>query len=141
MTSRAGRVPAATLVAYFSPLIAPFSAGEHTALCEYLMTLEQTLISVWQQALIDEKSVIEIGDVPYRAAKTSSKRLRSVDFDYGEWRISGIEQNPQTASRWADLARKGQRIMQFSTAVRYIGVVHEGRLTRYGAWSGLGLPD
>lgn len=105
------------------------------------MTLGDTLISVWQQALVERKGSVEIEQNQYPVRKTSSKRLRSVDFPYREWRISGIEQNPRTGSRWANLAREGQRIMQFSVGGRYAGVVHDGQLTRYGAWSALGLPD
>ena len=46
-------------------------------------------------------------------------------------RIDGIEQNPETGSRWALLAREGKRIMQFSLERRYIGNVAEGELVRY----------
>ena len=104
------------------------------------MTLEEALIAVWQQALADQKPVVELDGQRYPVDRTPSKRLRTVTFDYGGHRITGIEQNPRTTSRWATLARRGQRIMQFSAQGRYAGNVCEGKLVRYGAWAGLGLP-
>ena len=98
------------------------------------MTLEETLIAVWQQALIEGKAVVELSDGRYPVERTHAKKLRTVDFSYQSHRLTGIEQNPQTASRWAELARQGKRIMQFSYTGRYIGNVCEGKLARYGAW-------
>ncbi len=54
------------------------------------MTLEQTLLSVWQQMLIEEKRVIEIEEVRYPTAKTSTKRLRNVAFEYGNGESAGL---------------------------------------------------
>ena len=105
------------------------------------MTLGETLIAVWQQTLADEKPLVELEGKRCRVEKTSGKRLRTVSFDYGAHRMTGIEQNPRTASRWAELARQGKRIMQFSFQGRYVGNVSEGKLLRYPAWSALGLPE
>ena len=105
------------------------------------MTLEETMIAAGQQALAEERSEVELDGQRYRVGRTSSQRLRTVTFDYGGRRITGIEQNPRTTSRWAMLARQGQRIMQFSVQGRYVGNVCEGKLVRYAAWSGLGLPE
>ena len=99
------------------------------------------MLAVWRQALVDEKPVVEIDGQRCRVSKTPSKRLRTVMFDYGEHRITGIEQNPRTTSRWAELARRGERIMQFSVQRRYVGNVCEGKLVRYGTWSAMGLPE
>ena len=70
-----------------------------------------------------------------------AKKLRSVNFRYGELGITGIEQNPKTESRWAVLAREGKRIMQFRCEGRYVANVCEGKLFRYPAWTALALPD
>jgi hypothetical protein len=43
----------------------------------------------------------------------------TVEFDYQGRRITGIEQNPRTRSRWAELARQGERVMQFTTGTIY----------------------
>jgi hypothetical protein len=105
------------------------------------MTLEETMIAVWQQALADGKPEVDLDGRGYRVERTRAKRLRTVTFDYGGHHITGIEQNPRTASRWAELAQQGQRIMQFSVGGRYVGNVCEGKLVRYGAWSAMGLPE
>jgi hypothetical protein len=105
------------------------------------MTLGETLISVCQQALAEAKPAVELNDRRYRVTATRSKRLRTVRFSYGEYEIDGIEQNPNTTSRWAALAREGKQIMQFSFQGQYIGNVCAGELMRYAAWEKLGLPE
>lgn len=105
------------------------------------MTLGETLVAVWQQALAEGNSAVELDGQRWRVTKTRSKRLRTVRFSYGEYELDGIEQNPNTTSRWAALARQGKRIMQFSFQGRYVGNVCDGELIRYPAWHGFGLPE
>ena len=105
------------------------------------MTLAETLISAWQQALVDEARTVAIEGRPYRLTRTRSRGLRVVDFEYAGRRLTGIEQNPETASKWAALARQGRPVMQFSMGGRYFAVVAEGKLTRYPAWAALELPE
>ena len=105
------------------------------------MTLEDTLISVWQQALADAEPAVVLDHRRYRVEFTQAKQLRSVTFSYQRRQFFGIEQNPRTGSRWAKLAREGQRIMQFSTKSRYVANVSEGKVFRYPAWRSLKLPD
>jgi hypothetical protein len=64
-----------------------------------------------------------------------------VEFDFGSNRLVGIEQNPKTTSRWAELAREGNRIMQYRCKGRYVANVCEGKLLRYPAWKALELPE
>jgi len=106
-----------------------------------LMNLAETLIQVWQQALVEGKGAVELEGKRYRVMATRAKKLCAVEFNYGAQRIAGIGQNPQTSSRWAALAREGKRIMQFSCARRYFANVCEGKLTRYPAWCTLDLPE
>jgi len=105
------------------------------------VTLAETLIAVWQQALVEESPEVALEGESYRVEKTRAQRLRTVDFRFGPHQLTGIEQNPETGSRWALLARQGKRIMQFSCGGRYLGNVCEARLTRYPAWKSLQLPD
>ena len=105
------------------------------------MTLAETLIYVWQQVLAEGKDSVEIEGARYRVGRTRSRKLRTVDFEFGGISLTGIEQNPQTGSRWAAMARQGRRILQFSCEGRYFANVVEGRLTRYPAWRDLDLPD
>ena len=105
------------------------------------MTLGETLISVWRQALEEGRDDIELEGMTYPVTVSRAKRLRMVEFDLGPCRIAGIEQNPKTESRWAELAREGNRIMQFRCKGRYVANVCEGKLLRYPAWKALGLPE
>ena len=105
------------------------------------MTLAETLLAVWKQALVDEAPAAEIAGRRYPVGRTRARRLRTVEFDYQGHALTGIEQNPETGSRWAALARQGQRIMQFSCGRRYFANVAEGKLLRYPAWNALELPE
>jgi hypothetical protein len=105
------------------------------------MTLAETLLAVWQQALVDKSGSVGLDDGTFKVQGTPRKHLRTVDFSFGEYEIVGIQQNPRTQSRWAQMAREGKAVMQFSCQGRYIGVVADGKLTRYGAWASLNLPE
>jgi hypothetical protein len=105
------------------------------------MTLGDTLISVWQQALGEGRKDIELEGETYPVTVSKAKGLRMAEFNVGPYRIVGIEQNPRTGSRWAELAREGSRIMQFRCKGRYVANVCEGKLLRYPAWKALELPE
>jgi hypothetical protein len=105
------------------------------------MTLSEALVSVWQQAMVEERRSIQLGERTYPVRKTRGKGLRTVQFEYDGRTITGIEQNPRTRSRWADLAREGKRVIQFSYQGQYIGNVCEGKLLRYPAWHAFELPE
>jgi hypothetical protein len=95
------------------------------------MTLDEAMISVWRQALEENLNLVEIGARRYPVRRTQRHRLRQVDFEFEEQTLRGLEQNPETRSRWAELARGGQKVMQFLSSGRYIGNVAEGKLTLY----------
>ena len=105
------------------------------------MTLGETLILVWQQSLADGQEEVGLGQESYPVNVFLAKKLRNVEFNYGDLRLIGIEQNPATTSRWAASAREGNRIMQFRCKGRYVANVCEGKLLRYPAWRALTLPD
>lgn len=105
------------------------------------MTLGDALISVWKQSIAEGKSAVELEGETYPVTHTRAKKLRTVEFQFGDHRLDGIEQNPQTGSHWAQLARQGKRIMQFSVNRRYVANVCEGKLLRYPAWKSLNLPE
>jgi hypothetical protein len=46
--------------------------------------------------------------------------------------LRGLEQNPNTNSRWAQLAREGKKVMQFLSDGRYIANIVDGKLQFYG---------
>jgi hypothetical protein len=105
------------------------------------MTLGEALISVWQQALGEGHDNIELEGATYPVTVSRAKGLRMAEFNLASYRMVGIEQNPKTGSRWAELARQGSRIMQFRCKGRYVANVCEGKLLRYPAWKALELPE
>lgn len=105
------------------------------------MSLGETLVAVWLQALSEGRREVELEGQRCPVTRTRSKDLRVVSFSHGVNRFEGIEQNPETKSRWAALARSGSRIMQFRYRERYVGNVCEGTLTRYPSWKAEGLGD
>lgn len=101
------------------------------------MTLPEVLISVWQQVLVEEKTEVELAGDVFPVKRTRSRKLRAVEFNFGGTALVGLEQNPQTRSRWARLARQGKRIMQFTGERGYVANVCEGQLNRYPGWESL----
>ena len=95
-------------------------------------SLEETLISVWQQALAENARSVSLEDRSFPVRRTSRSRLREVDFEFEGHQLRGLEQNPETASRWAQLARQGKKVMQFLQQRRYIAVVVNGKVQFYG---------
>lgn len=92
---------------------------------------EQTVIEVWRQALIENATVVELGPERYPVRRTLKRGLRQVDFIFDREEIRGLEQNPDTRSEWAKLARAGKRVMQFLSGGRYVAVVVDGKATLY----------
>jgi hypothetical protein len=68
----------------------------------------------------------------YAVRLTPRLRLREVDFVFEGNKIRGLEQNPATKSRWAQMARSGKKVMQFLEDGRYIANVADGKVTLYG---------
>jgi len=94
-------------------------------------SLEETLIEVWRQVLVEGAKTVNLGGEIYPVLKTPKKKLRQVDFRFGGHEIRGLEQNPNTSSRWAQLAASGKKVMQFLSEGRYIAVVAEGKAILY----------
>jgi hypothetical protein len=84
---------------------------------------EHTLIEVWRQALVENAKVVELGSERYPVRRTPKRGLRQVDFIFEGEEIRGLEQNPDTKSRWAKMARSGKRVMQFLGEGRYLASV------------------
>ena len=118
------------------------------------MTLEEAMVKVWRQALVEGATEVEIDGKKFAVRETPRKRLREVDFDLeGEASrktvrdendarretirdtkivLRGLEQNPKTKSRWAQMARSGKTVMQFLSEGRYVANVVDGKMTLYG---------
>jgi hypothetical protein len=93
---------------------------------------ESALIEVWRQCLVENATTVQIGDKRYVVRKTPKRGLREVDFVFDGHQIRGLEQNPDTKSRWAQLARSGKKVMQFLSKGRYVANVVNGKVTHYG---------
>jgi len=96
------------------------------------MTLEEATLSVWRQALEENLNLVEVGGARVPVRRTSRHRLRQVDFQFEGQSIRGLEQNPATKSRWAEMARRGQKVMQFLSGGKYFANVADGKVTLYG---------
>lgn len=95
-------------------------------------SLEETLTSVWKKALVDNAKSVTLEDRSFPVRRTSRSRLREVDFQFRGYELRGLEQNPETTSRWAQLAREGKKVMQVLQQRRYIAVVVDGKVRFYG---------
>jgi hypothetical protein len=94
--------------------------------------LQDILIDVWRQALVDGANYVQIGDEKYPIRQTSRRRLKQVDFRFEDHELRGLEQNPDTKSQWAKMAREGKKVMQFLDGGRYVAVVVNGEMKTYG---------
>ncbi len=111
------------------------------------MTLDEVLLEIWRQALVEGAAEFEVDGRRLRVRATPKRRLKEVDFTYEGRSLRGIEQNPDTASRWAQMARRGAKIMQFTelpdeqspakelafTRGRFFANVADGKINWYGS--------
>jgi hypothetical protein len=94
-------------------------------------SFEQALIEVWRQALVENAKTVVLGSERYPVRSTPKRGLRQVDFVLEGNEIRGLEQNPQTKSRWAQMARSGKKVMQFLSEGRYVANVVDGNVSFY----------
>jgi hypothetical protein len=94
-------------------------------------SFEQALIEVWRQALVENAKTIKLGAESFPVRRTPKSKLRQVDFVFEGNEIRGLEQNPQTKSQWAQMARSGKKVMQFLSEGRYVANVVDGKVTLY----------
>jgi len=92
---------------------------------------ESALLSVFDQALVQNARSVTLGGDTFPVRSTAKKNLKQVDFRFDGRDLRALEQNPGTKSRWAALARKGSKVMQFLEHGRYIAVIVDGKLHSY----------
>ena len=95
------------------------------------MSLEEFLLSVWRQVMTENAKTVTLHEESYPVRRTSRSKLREVDFKFEDRAIRGVEQNPDTLSRWAKLAREGKKVMQFLEHGRYVAAVVDGEVILY----------
>jgi hypothetical protein len=94
-------------------------------------SLEDVSLSVWRQVMVEGASSLEIAGHTYPVKSTSRRGLKQVDFRFDGRDLRGLEQNPDTKSRWAAMARAGKKVMQFLHGGRYVAVVCDGKVRLY----------
>jgi hypothetical protein len=95
-------------------------------------TFEETLLSVWRQVMTEDLAAVVIDGCPWPVKRMARRRLRQVDFQFEGKDIRGLEQNPDTKSRWAQQARASKRVMQFLGDAGYLAVAVDGQVHFYG---------
>jgi hypothetical protein len=108
------------------------SCGRDRLVASMDQKLNDILVSVWRQALLEDAPEVEVESRRSAVRRTSRHRLRQVDFLFDGQELRGLEQNPETRSRWAQMARAGKKVMQFLSGGRYLAVVVDGKVTPYG---------
>src|SRR5260370_35680565 len=108
-------------------MIWPMSSEPHG------LELDDVLLAVWKQTLVEGKKRVHLGENTYPVQSTPKRALAQVDFEFVGQRILGLQQNPATGSRWADLARQGAKVMQFLIAGQNIAVGCDGKGTHFAA--------
>jgi hypothetical protein len=99
-------------------------------------SFEQTLVDVWRQTHVENATLLSLGAKHYPIRHTPKRHLREVDFVFDDRKIRGLEQNPDTKSRWAQVARSGMKVMQFLSEGRYVANVVDGEVALYGKSAG-----
>jgi hypothetical protein len=101
-----------------------------------MMSFEETLVEVWQQVFAEGAKAIVFGTERYPILRASKRSLRQIDFKFDGQEIRGLEQNPDTKSRWATMARDGKKkVMQFLIEGRYVANVVDGKVNLYSGRS------
>jgi hypothetical protein len=96
------------------------------------LSFEQAIIEVWRQSLVEGAKSVHLESATYAVRRTPKSGLRQIDFEIDGEEVRGLEQNPNTKSRWAQLARSGKKVMQFLQQGRYLANEVDGKMTLYG---------
>ena len=95
------------------------------------ISLEDTLLTVWRQSLVENKKTVALEGESFPVRSTAKRKLKQVDFQFDGKDLRGLQQNPDTKSRWAAMARNGKKVMQFLEGGRYVAAVAAGKVHLY----------
>ena len=95
------------------------------------LSLEDALLTVYQQSLVEDRKTVLLEDKSFPVRVTAKRKLKQVDFQYEGRELRGLEQNPETKSRWAAMTRSGKKVMQFLDGGRYVAVIADGKVHFY----------
>ena len=91
-------------------------------------SFEQTLVDVWRQTLVENAKTVKLGADSFPVRRSHKRGLRQADFVINGNEIRGLEQDPETKSRWAQMARSGKKVMQFLREGGYMANVVDGKV-------------
>src|SRR5258708_21490243 len=94
-------------------------------------SLEDALLTVWRESLLERKRTVSLEGDTFPVRPTAKQKLKQIDFRFDGKDFRGLEQNPDTKSRWAAMARNGKKVMQFLEGGRYVAVVSDGKVHLY----------
>jgi hypothetical protein len=95
------------------------------------LSLEDAILAVYQQALVENRKTVLLEEKSFAVRVTAKRKLRQVDFQFEGRELRGLEQNPETKSRWAGMARGGKKVMQFLEGGKYVAVVADEKVHFY----------
>jgi hypothetical protein len=95
-------------------------------------SMEEAFVSVAEQVLVQNSKIVTVGGDTFSVITTSKQKLKQVNFRLDSREFRGLQQNPGTKSRWAEIARSGKNVMQFLESGRYVAVVADGKCIRFG---------
>ena len=81
--------------------------------------------------MVENKKTVTLAEESFPVRSTAKRKLKQIDFQFDGKDLRGPEQNPDTKSRWAAMARDGKKVMQFLEGGRYIAVVADGKVHLY----------
>jgi hypothetical protein len=81
-------------------------------------------LNVWRQSLVEGLKSLTLEGDEFPVRSTPRQKLKQVNSRD----LRGLEQTPNTKSRWAQLARKGGKVLQFLEGGRYLAVVADGKV-------------
>jgi hypothetical protein len=96
-----------------------------------MKSFEDALLSVYRQSLVDNKKTVTLEDQIFPVRLTAKRKLKQIDFRFDGRELRGLQQNPDTKSRWAKMAREGKKVMQFLERGKYVAVVAHGKVHLY----------
>jgi hypothetical protein len=74
-----------------------------------MLDFQEILISVWRQTVVEGAKHVELDGQKYPVKTTAKRRLKQVDSQFEGHDLRGLEQNPDTKSRWAKMAQEGKK--------------------------------
>jgi hypothetical protein len=93
-------------------------------------TLEDAFLTVYQQFLIEHRKTVTLEDQTYTVQSAAKRDLKHIDFQFEGRELRGLEQNPDTKSRWAKI-RDRKETMHFLERGKYVVVVADGKVHLY----------